>query len=311
VKACAATTIASERHAAAQARRLAADEDFCAGCNIIDRASLSAQEQVSYDLFEFMVASRVTLAQYREWRMPFNSDSGSSASCCSSILWSIPRRRSNTRITSRGSRRAALLRREHRERRTGMRDGFTLPAAVLDGVSKSCRCAIQAPEDSPLWQPFASFPDRVPESDRARLSKAGEATLASAVIPSFGAFQRFFETEYRPAARATIGASALPNGRAYYDDLVRYFTTLPDATPESIHQTGLAEVARIRAEMETIFVKLSSMEASPSSSRSCALIHSSTRRRPTNCCARPPSSARRSTESCRAISASCRVRRTE
>ena len=44
----------------------------------------------------------------------------------------------------------------------------------------------------------------------------------------------------------------MPNGRAYYGDLVRYFTTLPDATPEKIHRIGLAEVARIRAEMEEI-----------------------------------------------------------
>ncbi len=134
-----------------------------------------------------------------------------------------------------------------------MRDGFTLPAAVLDGVSKIVAASqCKAPEGSPLWQPFANFPDGVPESDRARLSAAGKTALATAVIPAYAAFQRFFEDEYRPAARATIGASALPNGRAYYDDLVRYFTTLPDATPESIHRTGLAEVARIRGEMEAI-----------------------------------------------------------
>ena len=66
------------------------------------------------------------------------------------------------------------------------------------------------------------------------------------------AFQRFFEDEYRKAARTTIGASALPAGRDYYADMVRYFTTLADATPECIHATGVAEVARIRAEMETI-----------------------------------------------------------
>ena len=71
-------------------------------------------------------------------------------------------------------------------------------------------------------------------------------------MPAYAAFQRFFEDEYRRAARTTIGASALPEGRDYYADVVRHFTTLADATPESIHATGLAEVARIRADMETI-----------------------------------------------------------
>ena len=76
--------------------------------------------------------------------------------------------------------------------------------------------------------------------------------LVNAVMPAYAAFQRFFESEYRPAARTTIDASALPDGKAYYADLVRYFTTLPDATPERIHEVGVAEVARLRGEMEAI-----------------------------------------------------------
>ena len=62
----------------------------------------------------------------------------------------------------------------------------------------------------------------------------------------------FFEKDYKPKARTTIAASALPDGPAYYADLVRYFTTLPDATPKAIHETGLAEVKRIHTEMEAI-----------------------------------------------------------
>ena len=58
--------------------------------------------------------------------------------------------------------------------------------------------------------------------------------------------------EYAPRARRSIAATALPNGRAYYADLVRDFTTLPNATARDIHNIGLAEVARIRAEMDEI-----------------------------------------------------------
>src|SRR5262249_9754424 len=107
--------------------------------------------------------------------------------------------------------------------RTGMREGFTLPAAVLDGVSKIVAAAqYRPPEATPFWLPFAKFPERVPEPDRTRLAQAGRQALAAAVIPAYAAFQRFFEDEYRPAARRTIGASALPDGSAYYADLVRY-----------------------------------------------------------------------------------------
>ncbi len=71
-------------------------------------------------------------------------------------------------------------------------------------------------------------------------------------MPGYRAFLSFLRDEYIPAARPTLGASALPSGAAYYAHRVRLFTTLDDATPQSVHETGLAEVARLRAEMETV-----------------------------------------------------------
>src|SRR5215475_7471028 len=56
-------------------RQTDADRAFLARLRAIDRKSLTPQEQVSYDLFDFLVDQRVKLARYREWRMPFNSDS--------------------------------------------------------------------------------------------------------------------------------------------------------------------------------------------------------------------------------------------
>ncbi|HET9232388.1 MAG TPA: DUF885 family protein, partial [Vitreimonas sp.] len=58
------------------ARRLQQDQAFLARLDAIDRAALSRQERVSYDLFAFMVGQRVQLARYDEWRLPMNSDSG-------------------------------------------------------------------------------------------------------------------------------------------------------------------------------------------------------------------------------------------
>ncbi|MBP7370951.1 MAG: DUF885 domain-containing protein, partial [Arenimonas sp.] len=134
---------------------------------------------------------------------------------------------------------------------------FTLPAEILPGISKVVAGEqFKRVEDCPLYQPFLHFPDSVPPSERASLVAAGREALQSSVIPAYERFQTFFENTYRPHARKTIGASALPNGQSYYADLVRYYTTLPDATPEHIHQVGLAEVKRIRAEMETIIAEL-------------------------------------------------------
>ncbi|MBL8781076.1 MAG: DUF885 domain-containing protein [Alphaproteobacteria bacterium] len=239
---------------AAQARRLKADEAFVKRLHAIKRTRLSHQEQVSYDLFAFMVSSRVSLARHKEWRIPFNSDSGFFADLLQ--LHSLVDPQTVKQYDDYVARLNDVPRyfdENIANLRQGMRDGFTLPSAILEGVSRVVDSAqYNDAEKMPFWRPFASFPEGVSERDRARLKAAGRAALEKSVIPAYAAFKTFFETEYRPAARKTIGATALPGGREYYADLVRYFTTLPDATAEGIHRTGLAEVKRIRAEMEAI-----------------------------------------------------------
>ena len=239
---------------AEQERRLLADEGFRQRLRTIDRASLSARDQVSYDLFDFMVTQRIALARHREWRAPLNSDSGFHADIL--MMNEITR----LRTTSDYERYVARLNAVPRyfdeniaNMRIGMQEGFTLPAEILGGVSKVIAAEqFGKPEDCPLFRPFKDFPDSVPISDRAGLTAAGRTAIEQSVIPAYARFQKFFEQEYRPHARRTIAAADLPDGRAYYADLVRYFTTLPDATPEQVHQTGLAEVARIRSAMESI-----------------------------------------------------------
>lgn len=239
---------------AAQARRIAEDRALLDRLAKIDLAALAPQEQVSAKLFDFMVRQRVTLAAHRDWRMPLNSDSGFHADVLFMHEQAAPR---TVQDYERYLKRLADVPRYFDENianmRLGLKEGFTLPSEILGGVSKIVAGEQYAkPEDCPLWQPFAKFPDSVPEAERARLAAAGRAAIAQYVIPSYARFQQFFDGEYTAKARRTLGASAMPGGKAYYADLVRYYTTLPDATPESVHATGLAEVKRIRADMEAI-----------------------------------------------------------
>lgn len=238
----------------AYARRLSADRAFLDRLQRIDRAALSHQEQVSYDLFAFMVGQRVQLARYNDWRLPLNSDSG----FYSDILFLGSSHAPRTihdyeTYIARLNDVPRYFREQIANMRQGMRDGFTLPAEIAPGVGQVIDgLRYTRAEDAPVWSPFADFPDTVPEQDRARLTEAGRAAITNAVIPAFDEFRTFFANEYAPRARRTIAAGSLPNGRAYYADLVRYYTTLPDATPRQVHEIGLREVARIRAEMEGI-----------------------------------------------------------
>lgn len=235
-----------------QARQARENETFLNRLRSIDRAQLSHQEQVSYDLFEFMIGQRVRFARYDDWRLPFTSDSG----FYSEIL--LINDAHTLRTVSDYENYIARLndvRRYFREQianmRIGLRDGFTLPREIIGGVSQVIGgFRFENAEATNFYAPFATFPASVPESERVRLREAGRAAVTNSVIPAFDEFRTFFETEYAPRARTTIAATRLPNGRAYYADLVRYYTTLPDATPRQIHQLGLREVARIRAAME-------------------------------------------------------------
>ncbi len=234
------------------ARQQQENEAFIARLRAIDRGDLTHQEQVSYDLFEFMVGQRVRLGRYGDWRLPLNSDSGFYSEILLLDDLQSPRSvRDYENYIARLNDTPRYFREQIANMREGIRDGFTLPREIVAGVSQVIGgFHYQNAEAMGLYAPFANFPASVPEGERERLRESGHAALTNSVIPAFDEFRIFFETEYAPRTRTTIAAQRLPNGRAYYADLVRYYTTLPDATPQRIHQIGLGEVARIRVAME-------------------------------------------------------------
>jgi uncharacterized protein (DUF885 family) len=237
-----------------RARSDAAYTGFHADLRRIDRAALTDQEQVSYDLFAFVLEQRERMSGYNEWRLPLNSDSGFYGEILRLHQTHAPRTvRDYETYIARLNDTPRYFREYIENMRQGVRDGFTLPAEIMGGVSQVISgFRFERPEDMALYEPFAEFPASVPENQRARLRAAGRAAITNSVIPAFDEFRVFFETEYAPHARRTIAASDLPNGRAYYADLVRYYTTLPEMTPRRVHNIGLREVRRIRAEMAEI-----------------------------------------------------------
>jgi uncharacterized protein (DUF885 family) len=140
--------------------------------------------------------------------------------------------------------------------RAGIEAGKVLPAVVLDGWEPGADAQIvEDPTKSLLYEPFENFPDSIDETQQEVLRTAGQNAISESVVPAYKQFRKFMADEYVPRARDTISASALPDGRDYYRHRVKSFTT-NDMTPEEVHQLGLAEVKRIRAEMEAIIVDL-------------------------------------------------------
>jgi uncharacterized protein (DUF885 family) len=140
--------------------------------------------------------------------------------------------------------------------RAGIAAQKTLPAVILIGYEPTIETHIvDDPERSLLYEPLLKFPTGVPESEHARLREAAKAAIRDSVVVGYKRFRDFMTNEYVPASRGSISVCALPGGRDYYRHRVRKYTTL-DVTPEEVHQRGLAEVARIRGEMEAIREKV-------------------------------------------------------
>jgi len=136
--------------------------------------------------------------------------------------------------------------------RTGMSLGITLPRPAVAKVVPQLRdIATPTPEASIFWGPIASMPASMPAAERQRLSQAYAAALSNEVLPAYTRLADFMERDYLPAARTTVGWSDLPDGAAWYRWRIRSATTM-DMPPEQIHELGLREVARIRAEMLSV-----------------------------------------------------------
>jgi uncharacterized protein (DUF885 family) len=106
------------------------------------------------------------------------------------------------------------------------------------------------PKQSSFYKPFARFP-RALEPERGRLEQAAQQAIQQSVVPAFRQFHEFFTKQYLPACYDQVGIWQLPHGDEMYAYFVRQFTTT-EMTPQQVHERGLAEVKRIRAEMEAI-----------------------------------------------------------
>lgn len=134
--------------------------------------------------------------------------------------------------------------------RYGMRTGWTAPKAAMAALPDQLRALREHLGDGALSEPFRRLPATIPQDAREKLALEGQAAVA-ALAPGLQQLEDFIRTDYLPAARATISASSLPGGPAWYAYLVKSATT-SDLTPAEIHSLGLKEVARIRAEIAAL-----------------------------------------------------------
>ena len=132
--------------------------------------------------------------------------------------------------------------------RAGMARGFTVPRVTLTGRDTTIVPFTVPGAGNPLYEPFVAMPDAIPAAEQAAMRAEAGRLIDATAVPAYARLLAFVRDDYMPAARTTIAASDLPDGAAFYRDQIREYTTL-DLDAAQIHAIGLAEVARIDADM--------------------------------------------------------------
>lgn len=224
--------------------------------NAILQQELLPSDRINADLLHYMLSNRVARGDFDTSTMPFSNDSG-----FHTRLDFLAR---TTRITSLAKGEAWVARlndvprflAEHRANISrGVDSGFAQPKIIVQGVVETLQAQIA--DDSmldSLIAPLSALPASTSTEEKQLLTDQITKAFKQQVLPAYQATYAFMRDEVLAKSRDSIGISDTPNGREYYEVLVKAFTTT-DMSAQQVHDLGKSEVARIRAEMQEVITE--------------------------------------------------------
>lgn len=219
--------------------------------------ALSEQNQINHAILAYRLADQIDEYRFGAHLMPLTSESGFHTS----LGFMVQRGSFKTLADYQHylQKLAAVARYMQQQTdwmKQGLASGVTQPKAVLKGFEQSIISYItKNPADSVFYQPFSRKPAFISDAEWQQLTAQAVQQITQTVNPAYQAFYDFMVEEYLPGARDTIAASDLPDGAAFYQNRLEHYTTLK-LTPQQVHQTGLDEVKRIRAQMQQVIDQL-------------------------------------------------------
>lgn len=215
----------------------------------IDKNKLGDDDQVNLELLQYSIEDKLSSYKFKAYLNPILADEGfhtGLAHMGSEILSSkkefdnyIKRLKDIPRYVDEH---IALMRK-------GLELGICQPRSILYGYENTYeQHIIKDPEKSVFWKPFLQKPFGISESDWDKISEEGRVAVKQYAIEGFRRIKTFFDKEYLPKTRKSIGVSNFPDGLAYYQDRTHHYTST-GLSYEEIYQIGLQEVARIKKEM--------------------------------------------------------------
>ena len=240
-------------------------DESLAQLKAISRNDLPVPEQLNYDLYTELLETTVEGLQYGDDHFPFRNVVPHSLWTPLTQMSGVQQGAAETIATMPQHTvadyedilaRLEALPKSVEQQQALLEDGLkhktTPPKLMLRDVPKQFDDLITAdPLASALLEPFTKFPSELSPADRTRLTNRASEIYKSAIAPAFRKLHDYLVSTYIPACRESISASALPNGAAAYAFHVRWQTTT-NFSPQQIHEIGLSEVKRIRAEMDKV-----------------------------------------------------------
>jgi uncharacterized protein (DUF885 family) len=222
----------------------------------IDVIFLSETESISLKLLKFQLQDTIDYFEFEMYLNPLLSDSGFHTNFSFMVRPFQNYEQVKDYLTklnaipSRVSQFLPLL-------REGLEKGVSQPSVIFNGYESSYNDhIIENFEESYFYQPFNNLPKTLTSTQKDSVLIAAKVAITTNVIPQFKLVKTFFEDEYFPKTRTSIGISETPNGNAYYQNRINYYTTSTKYSADDIHSIGLQEVARIKTEMEKIISEL-------------------------------------------------------
>jgi uncharacterized protein (DUF885 family) len=219
----------------------------------IDRDALPRDDQVHHDLFRRGVEESLEGRRFKGEYMPINQMQGVQQNVAQTIaMMRVATTADYEDVVARLRGVPRLIEQTIMLLERGLETRITPPHITLRDVPQQIlNQIVDDPQASPLLRHFSRFPETVAERERERLRQEAAASYAGEIVPALRRLHAFFVDSYLPRTRETIALADLPDGEAWYAFNVRQSTTTR-LTPREIHDIGLAEVRRIRAEMDGV-----------------------------------------------------------
>ncbi len=223
----------------------------------IDVATLTEQQQINHAILAYSLKDAISEYQFGAHLIPLTAESGFHSDLAFMVSGTeFKTTQDYLDYLAKLKTIPVYMQQQTDWMKQGLATGMTQPKAVLVGFDQSILAFIsKTPEQNVFYRPFQHKPEFVDAESWVTMQSEAKQIVNQHLNPAYQQFYQFMVQQYLPGARDSIAASDWPKGREYYQNRLEHYTTLK-LTPEQVHQTGLEEVARIRAEMQTIITQV-------------------------------------------------------